>query len=87
VRRYRPQILAILGLGAFRLAFNQPKALVGRQESKIGKTIVWVLPNPSGLNANYQPKDLARLFRELKAELFRGERLRPVSGSILENQY
>jgi TDG/mug DNA glycosylase family protein len=69
VRRYRPQILAILGVGAYRLGFNQPKAIVGRQECKIGATIVWVLPNPSGLNANYQQKDLARLFRELKAEV------------------
>jgi double-stranded uracil-DNA glycosylase len=69
VRRYRPKILAILGLGAFRLAFSQPKAVVGRQESKIGDTIIWVLPNPSGLNANYQQPDLARLFRELKAEV------------------
>lgn len=67
VRRYRPQILAILGLGAYRLAFNQPKAIVGRQECRIGDTMVWVLPNPSGLNANYQQKDLGRLFRELKA--------------------
>ena len=69
VRRYRPQILAILGLGAYRLAFNQPKAIVGRQESGIGDTTVWVLPNPSGLNANYQRNDLARVFQELKAEV------------------
>ncbi|MCM3870913.1 MAG: G/U mismatch-specific DNA glycosylase [Pyrinomonadaceae bacterium] len=69
VRRYRPQILAILGLGAYRLAFSQPKATVGRQELQMGKTIVWVLPNPSGLNANYQRKDLERVFRELKAEV------------------
>ncbi len=69
VRRYRPQILAILGLGAYRLAFSQPKATAGRQDRKIGDTVLWVLPNPSGLNANYQQKDLARLFRELKAEL------------------
>ncbi len=44
VWRYRPQILAILGLGAYRLGFNQPKAVVGRQECEIGDTIVWVLP-------------------------------------------
>jgi len=66
VRRYRPQVLAILGVGAYRTAFNQPKANVGRQEEMIGNTILWVLPNPSGLNANYQAADLARLFRELK---------------------
>lgn len=72
VRRYRPQILAILGLGAYRFAFNQPRVLPGRQEFKIADTIVWVLPNPSGLNANYQQKDLARLFGELKAEVSSG---------------
>ncbi|HZI88326.1 MAG TPA: G/U mismatch-specific DNA glycosylase [Pyrinomonadaceae bacterium] len=69
VRRYQPRILAILGVGAFRLAFDQPNAKVGRQEYRIAGTGVWVLPNPSGLNANYQPRDLARLFRELKAEV------------------
>jgi double-stranded uracil-DNA glycosylase len=66
VLRYRPKILAILGLGAYRTAFNQPKATVGRQPDLIGNTILWVLPNPSGLNANYQAPDLARLFRELR---------------------
>lgn len=69
VRRYRPKILAILGLGAYRTAFDGPKATVGHQERKIDSTVLWVLPNPSGLNANYQQKDLARLFRDLKAEL------------------
>ena len=66
VLRYRPKVLAVLGLGAYRTAFNQPKAIVGRQPDVIGNTILWVLPNPSGLNANYQPSALARLFRELK---------------------
>ena len=66
VLRYHPKVLAILGLGAYRTAFNQPKAVVGRQQDLIGNTILWVLPNPSGLNANYQPAALARLFRELK---------------------
>ncbi len=66
VLRYRPKFLAVLGLGAYRTAFNQPKASVGRQEELMGGTVLWVLPNPSGLNANYQAADLARLFRELK---------------------
>jgi TDG/mug DNA glycosylase family protein len=66
VLRYRPKVLAILGMGAYRTAFNQPKATLGRQEDSIGDTVLWVLPNPSGLNANYQASDLARLFRELK---------------------
>jgi TDG/mug DNA glycosylase family protein len=68
VERYRPAVLAILGLGAYRTAFNNPKATVGRQKEMIADTLLWVLPNPSGLNANYQPQDLARLFRELKVE-------------------
>lgn len=66
VLRYRPTVLAVLGVGAYRTAFNQPKATIGRQEGRIGETVLWVLPNPSGLNANYQAPDLARLFRELK---------------------
>ena len=66
VLRYRPRVLAVLGVGAYRTAFNQPKATVGRQAETIGDTVLWVLPNPSGLNANYQPAALARLFRELK---------------------
>lgn len=67
VLRYRPRVLAVLGVGAYRTAFNQPKATMGRQEERIGDTVLWVLPNPSGLNAHYQAADLARLFRELKA--------------------
>lgn len=66
VRGYRPRILAVLGLGAYRTAFFQPGAGVGQQALTIGDTVVWVLPNPSGLNANYQQQDLARLFKELK---------------------
>ncbi|HKV34466.1 MAG TPA: G/U mismatch-specific DNA glycosylase [Pyrinomonadaceae bacterium] len=66
VLRYQPRVLAVLGMGAYRMAFNQPKAIIGQQEATIGDTVLWVLPNPSGLNANYQAPDLARLFRELK---------------------
>ncbi|HZI86361.1 MAG TPA: hypothetical protein VFD48_05980, partial [Pyrinomonadaceae bacterium] len=62
----QPRILAVLGMGAYRLAFAQPQATVGRQQLTIGNTILWVLPNPSGLNANYQQPELNRLFRELK---------------------
>lgn len=66
VRRYRPQFLAVLGVGAYRTAFDRPKAKLGPQPETIGKTVIWVLPNPSGLNAHYQPKDLTRLFSELR---------------------
>lgn len=67
VRRYRPLVLAILGLGAYRAAFEKPKAVIGRQEEMIGETVIWVLPNPSGLNAHYQAKQLGSLFSELRA--------------------
>lgn len=66
VRRFKPAFLAVLGLGAYRAAWERPKAIIGRQQEMIGETVVWVLPNPSGLNAHYQANDLARLFRELK---------------------
>ena len=66
VKRFKPKILCILGLGAYRAAFDRPHARVGRQEEKIGDTILWVLPNPSGLNAHYQQKDLSLLFSELR---------------------
>jgi TDG/mug DNA glycosylase family protein len=66
VRRFKPSILAVLGMGAYRVAFDRPDASVGPQEERIDETLLWVLPNPSGLNANYQRQDLARLFRELK---------------------
>jgi double-stranded uracil-DNA glycosylase len=66
VERYQPRCLAVLGLGAYRSAFGQPKAVIGSQDQKIGRTQVWVLPNPSGLNAHYQLDDLAALFQELR---------------------
>jgi TDG/mug DNA glycosylase family protein len=67
VQRYRPRCLAVLGIGAYRAAFALPKARLGQQDETIGDCFVWVLPNPSGLNAHYQPKDLARVFGELRA--------------------
>lgn len=65
VRRYQPKFLAVLGIGAYRMAFNRPKAQLGRQSETISGSIIWALPNPSGLNAHHQPKDLARMFRDL----------------------
>ncbi len=66
VLEFKPQFLAVLGIGAFRTAFNQPKAQLGLQDEKIGETKIWLLPNPSGLNAHYQLNDLAELFGELR---------------------
>jgi double-stranded uracil-DNA glycosylase len=70
VQQYRPRWLAVLGIGAYRTAFGKPEASLGPQEKRIGETRIWVLPNPSGLNAHFTPADLARLFSELRAEAF-----------------
>jgi double-stranded uracil-DNA glycosylase len=66
LEEYRPRFFAVLGIGAYRAAFRKPKAALGRQEQDISGTAVWVLPNPSGLNAHYQLEDLAGLFRDLR---------------------
>ena len=66
VLRYRPRFLAVLGIGAYRSAFMKPQAKVGLQPEMLGDTKLWVLPNPSGLNAHYQSQDFARMFRELR---------------------
>ena len=66
VREFAPQYLAVLGVGAYRTAFAKPKAAIGLQPETIGDTRVWVLPNPSGLNAHYQGKDLVKVFRALR---------------------
>jgi double-stranded uracil-DNA glycosylase len=66
VATYRPAILAVLGVGAYRTAFERPKAQLGEQKELIGTTRLWVLPNPSGLNAHYQKDALADLFRTLR---------------------
>lgn len=66
VRRLTPKILAVLGMGAYRRAFHDSRAKMGLQDRRIGKTRVWVFPNPSGLNANYQMPDFVKLFRRLR---------------------
>jgi TDG/mug DNA glycosylase family protein len=66
LKKFRPQVLAILGVGAYRAAFNRPKAQIGPQDETVGATRLWVLPNPSGLNAHYQADRLAEVFRELR---------------------
>ncbi|HEY2910700.1 MAG TPA: G/U mismatch-specific DNA glycosylase [Gemmataceae bacterium] len=65
VKKLAPRVLAVLGLGAYRMAFDKPKAEIGLQKETLGATRLWVLPNPSGLNAHYQPARLAEVFREL----------------------
>ena len=63
----RPRFAAVLGLTAYRVAFDRPRAALGLQPEAIGSTRLWLLPNPSGLNAHHQPATLARLFGELRA--------------------
>ena len=65
LRRYRPRAVAFVGLGAYRTAFSRPKATLGLQPERLEGAQVWVLPSPSGLNANYQLPQLIQLFREL----------------------
>ncbi len=69
VARYRPRAVAVVGIGAYRIAFDRPRATLGRQVEQLGETILWVLPNTSGLNANHQAADFAREFRALREAL------------------
>lgn len=68
-KRYAPTSVAVLGIGAYRTAFAQEAASLGRQPEKFGDAVLWVLPNPSGLNAHYQLVELVALFRELNDAL------------------
>jgi TDG/mug DNA glycosylase family protein len=65
-RVWRPRLVAIVGVVAYRAAFARPHANVGLQEEDLGGRPVWVLPNPSGLNAHYKPADFARLYAQAR---------------------
>jgi TDG/mug DNA glycosylase family protein len=69
VRRFVPLWVAIVGIGAYRTAFGRPRAVAGAQPELIGRSKLWILPNPSGLNANHQIDDLVRAFRALRLSL------------------
>ncbi|MGP3923398.1 G/U mismatch-specific DNA glycosylase [Streptomyces sp. 8N616] len=66
VRRYEPRWLAVVGVTAYRVAFGDRHAKVGPQERTIGGTRVWVLPNPSGLNAHWTLRTMAEEFGRLR---------------------
>jgi TDG/mug DNA glycosylase family protein len=66
VRRWRPTVVAFVGLGHYRIVTGNKDARVGLQKDRFGGSHAWVLPNPSGLNAHYQPAALAQLFGELR---------------------
>jgi double-stranded uracil-DNA glycosylase len=66
VRAWTPRLVAVLGVVAYRAAFGRPDARLGLQDESVGGRPVWVLPNPSGLNAHYKPADFARLYEEAR---------------------
>jgi TDG/mug DNA glycosylase family protein len=70
VKRYSPRFLAVLGIGAYRRAFEQPRATPGRQSAPLADITIWLLPNPSGLNAHHQLANLIRMFRALREAAF-----------------
>jgi len=65
LRRLTPRFVAFVGLQAYRTAFDRPKAQVGLQPETIGPSRLWLLPNPSGLNAHHQPPGLQQMFADL----------------------
>jgi TDG/mug DNA glycosylase family protein len=66
VRACAPRLVAMVGVAAYRAAFERPRATMGLQEQQVGGRPVWVLPNTSGLNAHYKPADFARLYAEAR---------------------
>jgi TDG/mug DNA glycosylase family protein len=66
VSAYQPRVLAVLGVTAWRTAFDRKRATIGRQLERVGGVETWVAPNPSGLNAHAQLPDLARCYAELR---------------------
>ena len=73
VKRYQPQVVAVLGISAYRTAFGRKDVSLGKQPEELANAIVWVLPNPSGLNAHYQLADLAEHFQTLRQAVERNE--------------
>ena len=74
VRKYGPKVVAVVGIGAYRTAFDRPEATLGLQKETIAGAALWVLPNTSGLNANHRPQDFARAFKELRLWVQRSAR-------------
>lgn len=77
VERTEPAVVAVLGVTAYRLAFADRRAQVGEQSSGIGPARLWVLPNPSGLNAHYQQPALTAAYAEVASALDRSLRAAP----------
>ena len=79
VKRWRPTVVAFVGIGPYRIVSGIKNARVGLQEAPFGGSHAWVLPNPSGLNAHYQPAALARLFGDLHLRAIAQHGRRPIT--------
>ena len=75
VRTYTPRWVAVFGVGAYRVAFGQPNARVGLQQTALAGARVWVLPSPSGANGSYPLVDLVRELRAFHAAIEQSERI------------
>lgn len=72
VRGHRPGVLAVLGVTAYRQAFGHRGAAMGPQDTPVGGAPVWVLPNPSGLNAHYNVTGIAAELVRMRVEALKG---------------
>jgi double-stranded uracil-DNA glycosylase len=70
VKALQPSCVAVLGLQAYRTAFRRPQAAIGEQPELLGTATVWLLPNPSGLQARYQLSEMATMFRSVHTAAF-----------------
>jgi TDG/mug DNA glycosylase family protein len=77
---HRPRVVAFLGVLAYRIALRQPRAAIGLQPARWCDSAVWVLPNPSGLQARYQLAELVEMFGELRRVAFGVDSLTNVDG-------
>lgn len=73
VRRYQPRIVAVLGISAYRTAFAQKAITLGKQPEELANATIWVLPNPSGLNAHYQLANSVEHFQALREAVERNQ--------------
>jgi double-stranded uracil-DNA glycosylase len=75
VSAYHPHWVAVLGVGAYRIAFGEPRAEVGPQQNALGRTRIWLLPSPSGANGSYPLVDFVKKLREFYAAVDQAERV------------
>ncbi len=66
IHHYRPAFATFVGVTAYRTAFGRKHAKIGRQQERLAESAIWILPNPSGLNAHYQLEEFVRMFLEVR---------------------